>query len=100
RSVSVPPGKQNFEFRYTALSLTDSEKIRFRYQLEGFDSDWINAGNRRWVQYNYLKPGTYHFRVSACNNDGVWNELGAAIGLQVLPHFWETWWFLSSLALV
>ena len=42
----VPPGKQNFEgFRYTALSLTDADKIRFRYKLEGFDSDWSQCGS-------------------------------------------------------
>jgi ligand-binding sensor domain-containing protein/signal transduction histidine kinase len=98
----VSPGRQNFEFHFTALSLTDADKIHFRYQLEGFDPGWIEAGTRRWVQYNYLKPGTYRFRVIACNNDGLWNETGASVNVHILPHFWETWWFptLLGLALV
>ena len=98
-ALKISPGKQNFEFRYTALSLTDADKIKFRYKLEGFDADWVNAETRRWVQYNYLKPGTYRFRVTACNNDGLWNETGDYISLRVMPHFWETRWFLTLLAL-
>ena len=97
--LKIPAGRQNFEFHYTALSLINANKIRFRYRLEGFDADWISAGNRRWVQYNYLKPGNYCFRVAACNNDGRWNETGASLRLRLLPHFWETWWFLTLLGL-
>ena len=98
-ALKIPPGRQNFEFHYTALSLSAAGKIRFRYQLVGFDRDWINAGHRRWVQYNYLKPGRYSFRVAACNNDGVWNETGAALGLEISPYFWQTWWFATLLGL-
>jgi signal transduction histidine kinase len=96
----LAPGQQDFEFHYTALSLTDSDKIQFRYKLEGFDKDWITAAGRRWADYNYLKPGNYRFHVTACNNDGVWNDIGAAIEIRVLPHFWETWWFLGLAGLV
>jgi signal transduction histidine kinase len=95
--LKISPGKQNFEFRFTALSLTDAGKIQFRYKLEGSNSDWIKATNRRWAQFTYLKPGAYSFRVSASNNDGVWNETGDTISFQVLPYFWETWWFLALL---
>ncbi len=100
--LKIPPGQQDFGriCLHRALSLTDADKIHFRYRLEGFDSGWVDAGSRRWVQYNYLKPGTYRFRVAACNNDGVWNETGTAIDLQILPHFWETSWFLAGLGLV
>jgi len=97
--LEVPPGKQNFEFHYTALLLTDAEKIRFRYKLEGFDAGWVNAGAARAAHYNYLKPGSYLFHVIAANNDGVWNEVGASVVLKVLPYFWETWWFLALLGL-
>src|SRR5215469_650345 len=48
--VKVSPGKQNFEFRYTALSVVNADKIQFRYRLEGFNVNWIKAGTRRWVQ--------------------------------------------------
>jgi signal transduction histidine kinase len=72
--------------------------MRFRYQLEGLDTDWIEVGDRRSVQYPWLRPGEYIFRVSACNNDGLWSPDGAAIALRVRPQFHETWWFPTLLA--
>jgi signal transduction histidine kinase/ligand-binding sensor domain-containing protein len=98
--LKIAPGKQNFEFHFTALSFVDTDKIRFRYRLEGVDSGWVNAGNRRSVQYSYLKPGVYRFQVTAANSDGFWNQTGASIRVQILPHFWETWWFRFLLGLL
>ncbi len=97
--LKIPPGKDRFEFRYAGLSMVAPDKVRFKYRLEGLESDWVEAGTRHVAYYSYLKPGDYQFRVAACNNDGVWNETGAAIALKVLPHFWQTWWF-SALAVV
>jgi signal transduction histidine kinase len=81
------------EFRFTGLSLTAPEKVRFRYRLEPFDRDWIDAGTRRIAHYSGVRPGSYRFQVTACNNDGVWNEGGAVLGVLVLPPWWMTWWF-------
>jgi ligand-binding sensor domain-containing protein/signal transduction histidine kinase len=100
--LRVPPGKSRFEFHYTALSFTAPEKIRFKYRLEGLEHNWVDAGSERAAHYSYLRPGQYRFWVMACNNDGVWNEAGASLGLIVLPHFWQTWWFrlLAAVAVV
>ena len=49
--------------------------------------------------YSHVPPGDYRFEVMACNEDGVWSQEAAALALTVLPHFWETWWFLGSSAL-
>ncbi len=92
-TLRVPAGRGELEIRYTALSLQAPEKNRFKYKLEGVDTDWIDAGMRRAAYYNNVPPGTYHFRVAGCNNDGVWNEAGATLGLLLLPHYWQTWWF-------
>jgi signal transduction histidine kinase/ligand-binding sensor domain-containing protein/CheY-like chemotaxis protein len=81
------------EFHYTALSFLFPERVRFRYRLEGFDRDWVDAGNRRVAYYTNLPPGTYSFRVVACNNDGIWNEAGASFGLELTPKFHQTAWF-------
>ena len=43
--------------------------------------------------YNRVPPGHYHFRVIACNNDGIWNVTGVSFPFTLLPHFWQTWWF-------
>jgi signal transduction histidine kinase/ligand-binding sensor domain-containing protein len=91
--LEVAPGKHQIEFRYTGLSLVSSDRVQFRYRLEGADADWIEAGTRRSVQYNLLPAGTYQFRVIACNSDRVWNETGDTLTLKILPHFYETLWF-------
>jgi signal transduction histidine kinase len=43
--------------------------------------------------YAHLPAGSYRFQVIACNNDGVWNELGAELRFFVAPSFYETLWF-------
>jgi len=101
RLAESPPGSGNVEFRYTALSFLAPEKVLFKYRLEGFDLDWVNADTRRVAYYTHLPPGGYRFRVIACSNDGVWNETGAEVELRLAPHFYQTYWFygLSALAL-
>ena len=83
----------NLQIAYTALSFIRPERVLFRYRLDGFDSDWIDAGTRRTAYYTNLPPGSYRFRVIACNNDGVWNEAGASFGFAVAPRFYQTAWF-------
>ena len=91
--MRVPPGSGQIELRYTALSFCAPQRVRFRYRLEKVDPGWVEAGIRRSAYYSHLAPGNYRFQVIACNNDGVWNESGAAVVLAVLPYFWQTWWF-------
>jgi signal transduction histidine kinase len=97
RNASTPlriaPGRQRFEFRYTALTFISPEKVRFRHRLEGLEGDWTEAGGERVANYSYIPPGAYTFRVIACNSDGVWNETGAALAFIVQPHIWQRWWF-------
>ena len=81
------------DFYYTALSFIAPENLRFKYKLEGFDDDWIDSGARRVASYTNLRPGNYTFRVIAANNDGVWNQTGAAIQFYLQPHFYQTYWF-------
>jgi ligand-binding sensor domain-containing protein/signal transduction histidine kinase len=94
--LKIPPGRHRFDFEYTALSFAAPEKVEFKYRLEGAEPDWIEAGAKRNVTYNFLPPGDYQFHVIACNNDGVWNQDGATLAMTVLPFFWQTWWFKIS----
>jgi hypothetical protein len=102
QQVQLQPLTRDVEIDYTALSLAEPRKVRFRYKLEGFDSDWQDAGTRRQAFYTNLRPHFYRFRVLACNNDGVWNESGATLNFDLLPAFYQTQWFglLSSLVLI
>ena len=92
-ALKIPPGKQRFDIRYTGLSLVSPDKVRFKHRLSGLETEWNYAGTERMAHYTYLPPGSYRFEVSACNNDGLWNEAGAALPFTVLPYFWQTWWF-------
>jgi signal transduction histidine kinase/ligand-binding sensor domain-containing protein len=96
--LRLPALTRDVEIDYTALSLAVPEKVRFRYRLEGVERDWQEAGTRREAFYTNLSPGSYRFRVIACNNDGVWNREGAAFAFAVRPAFHQTWWFLALCA--
>jgi ligand-binding sensor domain-containing protein len=93
RPVRLPALTRDVEIDYTGLSLAEPRKVLFRYKLEGFDSDWQDAGTRRQAFYTNLPPHTYRFRVLASNNDGVWSESDAALGFDLLPAFYQTLWF-------
>ena len=97
--LELPPGTTRFDLYYTAPSFVAPERVRFKYKLEGFDKDWIDSGTRRIAYYTNLRPGTYKFRVIASNNDGVWNETGAAFSLYLKPYFYQTYWFYAVLVL-
>jgi signal transduction histidine kinase/ligand-binding sensor domain-containing protein len=97
-SVSLPPGIENLQIDYTAISLTVPERVRFRYQLEGQDNEWQDAGTRREAFYTNLGPGSYQFRVIACNNDGVWNYTGASVSFSIAPSYYQTGWFRAAVA--
>src|SRR5262249_54884629 len=83
--ATLPALTRDVEISYTALSLVAPEKNRFRYRLEGYDSDWQDAGTRRQAFYTNLRPRNYRFRVIASNNSGVWNETGATLDFVIPP---------------
>jgi signal transduction histidine kinase/ligand-binding sensor domain-containing protein len=91
----LPVLPSNVRIEYTALSLSMPERVRFRYRLEGVDSDWQDAGTRRAAYYTRIPPGHFRFQVIASNNDGVWNETGAVATIVVPPAFFQTTWFLA-----
>jgi ligand-binding sensor domain-containing protein/signal transduction histidine kinase len=97
-TLCIAPGRHRLELVYTAVSFDAAERVRFRYQLEGLDSGWVEAGTRRTAFYSYVPPGDYRFRVAACNSDGVWDASGTSLALRVLPCFWQTWWFMGLAA--
>jgi len=91
--LRLPPRHRKLEFEFAALSFTSPENVHFRYRLDNFDEDWIEAGPERSARYPHLPAGDYQFHVLACNNAGVWSQTGAALRFSVSPFFWQTWWF-------
>jgi ligand-binding sensor domain-containing protein/serine phosphatase RsbU (regulator of sigma subunit) len=100
QNIKVRYDQKRVVFDYSALSLLASAKVRFKYKLEGYDTDWEDAGNNHEATYTNLPPGKYKFKVIACNNDGVWNYEGATLTFERLPHFTETWWFFALMILL
>jgi len=88
-----------FSFEFTALNFRHTEKNHYKYIMEGFQDEWIDAGTERKVSYTNLSPGNYVFKVIASNNDGVWNKTGTSVKIIVTPPYWQTWWFRISLVL-
>jgi ligand-binding sensor domain-containing protein/signal transduction histidine kinase len=97
--LTVPAGKERVEIHFTSLNLSAPDRARFRYRLENYEKGWTDPSSLRLAMYSKLPPGSYRFHVSACNEDGLWNETGAVLALLVLPPFWRTWWFLSAFTL-
>ena len=97
----LAPGQKNLEFNYTGLSFLAPTRLTFRYILEGYDKDWIDAGTRREAFYTNLPPRSYRFRVTACNtSDNVCNEAGGAVEFSLAPHYYQRAWFLPALAVL
>jgi signal transduction histidine kinase/ligand-binding sensor domain-containing protein len=86
-------GTTSVHIEYTAPNLSVPERVQFRYRLEGMDNDWQDAATRREAFYTNLRPGKYRFRVIACNNDGVWDDVGASVSFSIAPAWFQTTWF-------
>lgn len=93
--------KQNFiSFQIAALDFTQPAKILYAYKLIGVDKDWIYPGGRRYASYTELAPGEYTLQLKTTNSDGLWNEKGIAVGINILPPYWETWWFRTLAVII
>lgn len=101
--IHLPPHTDTVHIAYTALNLTMPERTRFQYRLSSNDdhgdSQWQAAGSRREAIYTHLAPGHYRFTVTAINQDGIRNDLGASLELTVIPGFFQTGWFVALCAL-
>ncbi len=89
KPISIPPGKGRLEFQFTAPSFAAPGKLRFRYMLEGFDKDWVQAGDRRTAFYTNIPHGSYRFHIQVGDNDG-WKSKLSTAAITLRPHFYET----------
>ncbi len=89
-TVYIPHENNLITIEFAALDLTEPEKNRYAYMLEGVENYWVNIGNRRYATFSKLPPGKYNFKVKGTNNDGVWNEEGTELFLIVETPFWKS----------
>lgn len=92
--------ENSFEFEFSALSFVQPEQNQYAYFLENFDKDWNLIDTKSYGRYTNLPGGHYVLRLKASNNDGVWNQEGRAIKVEVVPPFWQTLWFRLGLGLI
>jgi signal transduction histidine kinase len=96
-NLQVPARTTKLEIHYAALNLSAPRWVRFRYQLEGVDDGWVDAGGRRQAFYTNLSPRTYRFRIAASDREGSWPQVESSIDLNVLPAFHQTAWFYVAI---
>ncbi len=100
KTLLIESDDQFISFEFAALDFTNSAQNQYQYMLEGFDKNWIHAGTRRFANYTNLNGGIYTFKVKGSNNDGVWNETGAQLRIEVIAPFWETIWFKIGIIMI
>ncbi len=91
--LRLPPGTTSLQVDFTAPSLSSSQRVRFRYRLEGLREDWHESSSRQALYAN-LKPGNYRFVVTAANSDGLWSEKPAVLEVTLDHAFWQSSWFI------
>ena len=94
----LPAGTRRLELSFTVLAFAAPNRIRFRYRLDGFDTDWVDAGPRRTVFYTNLSPRDYRFRVEAHSEDGTWSTSAADWAFAIEPAIYQTRWFYALVA--
>jgi signal transduction histidine kinase/ligand-binding sensor domain-containing protein/DNA-binding response OmpR family regulator len=92
KKITLPYDQNDLRFDFVGLHFSEPARNKYKYILENFDDDWVNAGTQRNATYTNLSPGEYVFRVTASNKDGVWNTTGTSIKIIILPPWWKTWW--------
>ena len=88
--LELPAGSRNLTFRFAAMTLLAPEKVRCRYQLKGWDHDWVDAGSRREAFYTNLPPGNYRFTVMASDRNGIWSGAPSSVDIRLQPAFYQT----------
>jgi diguanylate cyclase (GGDEF)-like protein len=91
--MQMGPGGGRIDINFSAPSFVAPEQMRVRYRLIGVDHDWIDVAVRRSAAYSKLDPGKYRFEVRATNSDGRGNEDATTLDFEILPHFYQTYWF-------
>jgi ligand-binding sensor domain-containing protein/signal transduction histidine kinase len=97
-SLQLPANTRDIEINFAGLSFVAPEKVRFKYRLDGWDTEWHDSAGRRQAFYTNLQPKAYTFHVIAANNDGVWNETGATITMVIRPAYYQTNWFVAMVS--
>ncbi len=93
--VVLPPDSVPLSIRYTAGTLLNADRVRFRYLMEGITRNWVEVGKSREASFPALPHGTYRFRVAASLDGNRWEEAATALPITLKPHYYQTLWFTA-----
>jgi signal transduction histidine kinase/ligand-binding sensor domain-containing protein/DNA-binding response OmpR family regulator len=89
--IVLPPNKNFFSIKVSALNYFNPEGDRYMYKLEGLGTDWLEVDAKSHeIVFNSLNPGHYTLRVKTANRDGVWGEHEATLSIIMKPPLWRT----------
>ncbi len=93
--ASLPAGTTRLRIEFTIPTLTAPSRTRFRYRLEGYDRDWIDAGLRRQAFYAHVPAGDYRFVVRAEIPERAWTSETTGWDFRIAQAFYQTGWFYA-----
>ncbi len=96
--IHINAQQNNFSVEFSSMNFINPSSDEFQYQLEGYDKDWIDAGNRRYANYTNLPGGTYVFKVRNRNGTRPWSN-ASELNFRVDTIFFKTWWFIGLIIL-
>ncbi|MEO9869977.1 LytTR family transcriptional regulator DNA-binding domain-containing protein [Ekhidna sp.] len=95
KSLFLPYDKNRVEFRFSGISFNESEKLIYRYKLEGLEDNW-NYTESRTALYSTLPDGEYHFIVELKGRNKTWQSERLNTLITIYPPYWKTWWFILA----
>lgn len=91
--ISIPYSYSNFTIEFAPMVFTAPNKVRYAYQLEGYDKEWqYTTSSKRFAHYANVPAGVYHFKLKSTNEYGNWNETTRVMKIIITPPLWKTWW--------
>jgi ligand-binding sensor domain-containing protein len=103
-NLSLAYNNNNLTLQYVGITIQSPKKVKYQYQLKGFDNNWSAITDRTEATYSNLPHGSYTFKVKAMNGDGYWSK-EFAYPFTIRPPWWHTWWAyalftIASLSLI
>ncbi|MCE3278989.1 MAG: rsbU 7 [Bacteroidetes bacterium] len=100
RDLVLPYDKNHITFDFIGVCISNPNKVKYQFKLEGADADWFPPTSKTEATYSSLPAGEYVFHLKAMNNDGLWNERDVTFKFAVLPPWYKTWWFYTLVAVI
>jgi hypothetical protein len=99
-NLVLPYDKNHITFDFIGICITNPNKVKYQFKLEGADEDWFPPTSKTEATYSSLPAGEYVFHLKAMNNDGIWNSKDVTFKFTILPPWWKTWWFYTLVGII